>query len=81
MLKSLLFVALEGCESGLIGSLGKRRVAKAARGFEPLSLRQENGRKSAGFTDIFLEEARGFERRRHDGAEPGSTGVSADTNQ
>ncbi|KKT09512.1 MAG: hypothetical protein UV89_C0035G0002 [candidate division WWE3 bacterium GW2011_GWB2_43_22] len=66
MLKSLLFVALEGCESGLIGSLGKRRVAKAARGFEPLSLRQE---------------ARRFERRRHDGAEPGSTGASADTNR
>ena len=41
MLKSRLFEALEGCESGLIGSLGKRRVAKAARGFEPLSLRQK----------------------------------------
>jgi hypothetical protein len=40
MLKSICLVGMEGCESGQIGSPGKRRGAKVPRGFESLSLRQ-----------------------------------------
>ena len=34
-----------------------------------------------GWLTNYLLKAKGFEWRRHDGAEPGSTGASADTNR
>lgn len=36
------YVCVEGCESGLFGSPGKRRTSKGVRGFESLSLRHES---------------------------------------
>ncbi len=40
LLSELQFLSLEGCESGLSGSLGKRVCGKPYRGFESLLFRK-----------------------------------------